>query len=75
LANIEDADLRKEFYRIQEAFARIIQHDVCTKGGIFYYGNPPVNREIEARLEGQGDLRPFMTKEGVLSFPAAKTDA
>ena len=46
--DIEDIDLRKEFYPIQERFARIIIHDVCLAGGLFYYdGKPLDNAEVE----------------------------
>lgn len=74
LAAIQDRDLRQEFYRIQEAFARIIVHDVCTPGGLFYYdGNPLDTAEVEGRLKAQGDFRYFNTKEGFKPFPAEKT--
>jgi hypothetical protein len=52
LASIEDRDLRREFYRIQDMFLQTIEHDVCTEGGIFYYSNAlPPNEEIQARLD------------------------
>ena len=73
LATIQDLDLRQEFYRIQETFARIILHDVCTVGGKFYYDGAPLdNAEVERRLKAQGDIRPF-TIDGVRPFPAPKT--
>ena len=62
-ATIQDRDLRQEFYRIQEAFARIIIHDACTVGGIFYYSSNPL------------DIRLFTMKDGVRPFLAPKTAA
>ena len=59
--------------RIQETFAQIILHDVCTVGGKFYYDGAPLdNAEVERRLKAQGDIRPF-TIDGVRPFPAPKT--
>jgi hypothetical protein len=76
LAAIEDKDLRREFYRIQDMFAQTIEHDVCTKGGIFYYGDVvPPNEEIQSRLDAHQDFRPIVLKEGVCPIPATKTAA
>jgi hypothetical protein len=76
LAAIEDRDLRREFYRIQDMFAQTIEHDVCTKGGIFYYNNAlPSNEEIQARLDVQQDFMPIVLKEGVRPISATKTAA
>jgi hypothetical protein len=76
LAAIEDRDLRKEFYRIQDMFAQTIEHDVCTKGGIFYYGDAlPPNEEIQACLDAHRDFRPIVLKEGIRPIPATKTAA
>ena len=70
LANCTDADLRLEFYRIQQKLARIEHKDVCTTGGLFFYGlKPPSNKEIETRLLASRDDRPFNTLEGVRPFP------
>ena len=68
-AKINDSDIRQEMYRIQQQFGAIIFRDVMTSGGIFYGGNIPNNRDIEDRLEMQGDYRKFMTRQGVLPFP------
>jgi hypothetical protein len=69
LANASDADLRLEFYRIQQKIAQVIHKDVCGKEGIFYYGPvPPTKQEIESRLEMQGDDRAFNTLGGILPF-------
>ena len=63
----------RAFYRIQETFARIIVHDVCTVGGMFYYDGAPLdNAEVERRLKAQGNIRLFTTKDGVHPFPAPK---
>jgi hypothetical protein len=76
LVAIEDRDLRREFYRIQDMFAQTIEHDVCTKGGIFYYGDAlPPNEEIQARLDAHKDFRPIVLKEGIHPIPATKTTA
>lgn len=71
LAAIADADLREDFFRIQTQMSEIIHQDVCTSGGVFHYGVTVPNREIEERLQMQGDNRPFMTKEGVRPFPGS----
>jgi hypothetical protein len=69
-ANASDADVRLEIYRIQQKIAQIIHRDVCSREGVFYYSPiPPTNTEIEARLEMQGDGRPFNTLLGIHPFP------
>jgi hypothetical protein len=69
-ANAPDADVHLEIYRIQQKIAQIIHRDVCCREGVFYYGPiPPTNTEIEARLEMQGDGRPFNTLQGIRPFP------
>ena len=63
-------DVRDEFHLIHQKIAMIIQKDVCSKEGLFYYGDvPPSNEEIATRLDVQGDERPFNTLKGVLPFP------
>ena len=70
LANASDADLRAEFFRIQQTIATIIHKDVCTKGGMFFYGlTPPSNADIETRLMLSRDERPFNTLDGVRPLP------
>jgi hypothetical protein len=54
LAAIQDRDLRREFYHIQDMFAQTIKHDVCTKGGIFYYDDLPANEEIHVMTLSKG---------------------
>ena len=70
LANATDEELRAEFARIQQTICTIIHKDVCTTGGLFFYGlKPPSNKEIETRLLASRDDRPFNTLEGVRPFP------
>ena len=45
-----DADVRREFYRIQQKLARVICKDVLNYEGLFYYGPVPSNRAVEKRL-------------------------
>jgi hypothetical protein len=44
-------------------------------GGIFYYGDPLANEEIQARLDAQEDFRLIVFEDGVRPFSAAKTAA
>lgn len=70
LANAPDAEVRAEWRIIQRQIATIIQHDVCTAGGLFFYGHMrPTNADIESRLEACRDRRTFNTLEGVRPFP------
>ena len=63
-------DVRDEFRLIEQKIAMIIQKDVCSKEGLFYYGDvPPSNEEIATRLDVQCDERPFNSLKGVLPFP------
>ena len=48
----------------------IIRKDVCTRGGLFFYGHTrPSNEEIETRIMMMRDERPFNTLEGIRPFP------
>ena len=65
-----DADVRREFYRIQQKLAQLICKDVLRSEGLFYYGpSVPSNQDVEERLRQQGDNREFMTYQGFLPFP------
>ena len=64
-----DADVRREFYRIQQKFARVICKDVLQPEGLFYYGPVPSNRAMEKILRKQEDYREFRTLEGFRPFP------
>ena len=65
-----DADVRREFYRIQQKLAQLICKDVLRSEGLFYYGpSVPSNWAVEERLRQQGDNREFMTYQGFLPFP------
>ena len=62
LSEIQDADLRQEFFRIQSDFADIIHQDVLHTSGQFYLRYQPSNNEIDGMLQMQGDNdRDFMT--------------
>lgn len=62
LSEIQDADLRQEFFRIQSDLAGIISEDVLRSTGEFHLNNQLPNSEIDTmlRLQADGD-RPFMT--------------
>jgi hypothetical protein len=62
LAQINDSNIRAEFFSIQQDLATMIYEDVMTKGRVFFagYGLPP-NKEIEDLVGLQGDARTFMT--------------
>ena len=64
-----DADVRCEFYRIQQKLARVICRDVLQPEGLFYYGPVPSNRVMEKILRKQEDYREFRTLEGFRPFP------
>ena len=64
-----DADVRREFYRIQQKLARFICKDALQPEGLFYYGAVPSNRFVEKRLRLQGENREFRTLEGYRPFP------
>ena len=70
MANANSAEIRAEFRRIQRTICTIIKKDVCTAGGLFFYGHTrPSNDEIETRLMMMRDERPFNTLEGIRPFP------
>ena len=73
LAEIEDADLMEDFWRIQNQICLCIHEDVMTRGGTFHWGRAQTNREIEERLELQRDDRTFMTREGCRPLPKRST--
>src|SRR4051812_5866346 len=62
LSEIQDADLRQEFFRIQSDLAGIISEDVLRRTGEFHVNNQLPNSEIDTmlRLQADGD-RSFMT--------------
>ena len=60
LGEIQDNDLREEFFRIQAQFATIIREDVMTKGGVFHVNRLPTVKDIETFLMIQGDDRTFV---------------
>ena len=62
LSEIQDADIRKEFFRIQSEFADIIHQDVLHTSGQFFLRYQPSNIEIDGMLQMQADnARDFMT--------------
>ena len=62
LSEIQDADLRQEFFRIQSDFADIIHQDVLHTSGQFFLRYQPSNSEIDGTLQMQADnARDFMT--------------
>ena len=67
---INDSDLREDFHRIQVKLSEIILEDVNTKGGPFYQGILFSQKAIEARLDAQGDIRTWNTKDCYKPFPA-----
>lgn len=63
LASEPDDKLRVEFYRIQQSLASIIYKDVIQPDGMFF-GGPQTRRDVDIRIELQGqDLTP-LTKLG-----------
>ena len=74
LSEIQDADLRQEFFRIQSDLAGIISEDVLHNRGEFHLKNQPSNSDIEVMLKMQADDdRPFMTitkDDGFIHAPA-----
>ena len=70
MSEYTDQELMHEFGRIQRMITRIIHRDISSTDGLFYHGLPiPPNREIESRLEAQGEDRPFNSLEGFRPFP------
>ena len=75
MTRADDAEMRAEFYHIQERIAVVINEDVLKKGGMFYNGwQLPSNAEIKTRLECQRDFREFRTKDGIHPFPPIEED-
>ena len=70
LAQIDDDNLREDFFRIQTQISEIIQHDVMQSGGTLHYSRGLPKGEIEERLQMQADIRTWTTKEGFKPFPA-----
>src|SRR3954469_7754665 len=62
LSEIQDTDLRQEFFRIESDLAGIISEDVLRSTGEFHLNNQLPNSEIDTmlRLQSDGD-HPFMT--------------
>ena len=75
LSEIQDADLRQEFFRIHSDLAGVITQDVLHTTGEFYLNDQPSNREIDTmlRLQADGD-RSFMTitKDGGFTHAPAR---
>lgn len=70
MSDTTDKEVRTEFHRIQRKICTILQSDVNTRGGIFFYGHaPPSNHDIQVRLRDQRDGRTFNTLEGIRPFP------
>ena len=67
---INDADLREDFHRIQMKLSEIIIEDVNTSGGSLHSARGLPQREIEDRLDMQGDTRTWTTKDCYKPFPA-----
>ena len=73
MANANSAEIRAEFRRIQRTICTIIKKDVCTVGGLLFYGHTlPSNDEIETRLVMIRDETPFNTLEEICPFPPKK---
>jgi hypothetical protein len=68
--DINDADLREDFHRIQRKLSEIIIEDVETMGGCLNIRLKPSKRSIEKRLDAQGDRRTWMMKDMYKPFPA-----
>ena len=61
-SEVQDADIRQEFFHIQSEFAEIIHQDVLRTSGQFYLRYQPSNNELDGTLKMQGDNdRGFMT--------------
>ena len=69
MTDATDSQHRLQFVRIQHTIATTIYNDVLRKEGLFYYGSPPANADVERRSEDQGDYRPFNTLNGTDPFP------
>ena len=69
LAQIDDDNLREDFFRIQTQISKIIQHDVMQTEGTLHYSRGLPKREVEERLQMQADIRTWTTKDGYKPFP------
>ena len=58
-----DADVRREFYRIQQKLAQVICRDVLSSEGLFYYGPVPSDEGLTRQCLQIVDLG-FRGKEG-----------
>ena len=68
--DINDADLREDFHRIQVKLSQIIIEDVETMGGCLNLRVKASKRAIEKRLDAQGDRRTWTMKDCYKPFPA-----
>jgi hypothetical protein len=77
LSEIQDEDIRLEFFRIQSELAEIISEDVLRTSGQFYLKEQPSNSDIETILKMQADdYRTFMTMSvdgGFIHAPVAES--
>jgi len=69
-ATVNQDDLREHFHRIKVKISEIIIEDVNKKGGSLYQPIGLCQRDIQERLERQGDYRTWTTKELYKPFPA-----
>jgi hypothetical protein len=67
--DIDDADLREDFHRIQVKLSEIIKEDVCHRGGLLHQVRGLCKRNIEERQHRQGDQRTWTTKDMYKPFP------
>jgi hypothetical protein len=66
---INDADLREDFHRIQVKLSRIIVQDVSNESGLLHQLRGLCKRDIEELLHRKGDGRTWMMKELHKLFP------
>jgi hypothetical protein len=66
---INDADLREDFHRIQVKLSEIIVENVCNRSGLFDQLRGLCKRDIKERLHRQGDRRTWMMKDMYKPFP------
>jgi hypothetical protein len=67
---IDEADLREDFHRIQVKLSEIILEDVNKGGGSLHYPRGLCQRDIQDRLHRQDDGRTWTTKDMYKPFPA-----
>lgn len=70
VGDINDADLREDFHRIQVKLSQIIVEDVDHMGGALNLRVKLSKKAIERRLDAQGDRRTWTTKDCYKPFPA-----